>query len=65
VSSKILPKFQGVPAFLFLFCFREYKCHLTLPATAGSSFCYSSLSALAGSTPAHLWGRPRAVPRAA
>lgn len=62
VFSKIFSRFQGDPAFLFLFCFRECKHDFTLPATAGSSFCYSSLPALAGSTPAHLWGRPGPFP---
>lgn len=61
VFSKILPRFQGDPAFLISFCFRECKHDFTLPTPAGSSFC-SHLPVLAGSTPVHLWGRPRPFP---
>lgn len=54
--------FKVTLSFFFFFCFRECKHDFTLPATAGSSFCYSILSALAGSTPVHLWGPPGPFP---
>lgn len=38
------------------FALETYKHDCTLPVPAGSSFCSSGLPALAGSTPAHLWG---------